>query len=123
MFSLRSRAVRFRQLWMETRLELIYNVVIPTRSAPNTPKKPVDTHGNRVVERSASTRPFRIRLPAISSARSLAAERVQSLLVSYRPLAAKYNSNNILRRTRSATATRGQPARIDIPSMRHHDES
>ena len=36
MFSLRSRAVRFRQLWMETRLELIYNVVIPTRSAPNT---------------------------------------------------------------------------------------
>ena len=51
MFSLRSRAVRFRQLWMETRLELIYNVVIPTLSAPNTPKKPVDTHGNRVVER------------------------------------------------------------------------
>ena len=122
MFSLRSRAVRFRQLWMETRLELIYNVVIPTRSAPNTPKKPVDTHGNRVVERSASTRPFRIRLPAISSARSLAAERVQSLLVSYWPLAAKYNSNNILA-SEAATATRGQPARIDIPSMRHHDES
>ena len=71
---------------------------------------------------SASTRPFRIRLPAISSARSLAAERVQSLLVSYRPLAAKYNSNNILT-SEAATATRGQPARIDIPSMRHHDES
>ena len=51
MFSLRSRAVRFRQLWMETRLELIYNVVIATRPAPNTPTKPVDTHGNRVVER------------------------------------------------------------------------
>ena len=50
MFSLRSRAVRFRQLWMETRLELIY-VVIATRPAPNTPTKPVDTHGNRVVER------------------------------------------------------------------------
>ena len=32
MFSLRSRAVRFRQLWMETRLELIYNVVIATRT-------------------------------------------------------------------------------------------
>ena len=43
MFSLRSRAVRFRQLWMETRLELIYNVVIATRPAPNTPTKPVDT--------------------------------------------------------------------------------
>ena len=71
---------------------------------------------------SASTRPFRIRLPAISSARSLAAERVQSLLVSYMPLAAKYNSNNILA-SEAATATRGQPARIDIPSMRHHDES
>ena len=73
---------------------------------------------------SASTRPFRIRLPAISSARRLAAERVQSLLVSYlyRPLAAKYNSNNILA-SEAATATRGQPARIDIPSMRHHDES
>ena len=37
MFSLRSRAVRSRQLWMETRLELIYNVVIATRPAPNTP--------------------------------------------------------------------------------------
>ena len=71
---------------------------------------------------SASTRPFRIRLPAISSARSLAAERAQSLLVSYMPLAAKYNSNNILA-SEAATATRGQPARIDIPSMRHHDES
>ena len=71
---------------------------------------------------SASTRPFRIRLPAISSARRLAAERVQSLLVSYMPLAAKYSSNNILA-SEAATATRGQPARIDIPSMRHHDES
>ena len=75
---------------------------------------------------SASTRPFRIRLPAISSARSLAAERVQSLLVSYRPLAAKYNANNILASDeignggrggsprasashRCATATRAEP--------------
>ena len=71
---------------------------------------------------SASTRPFRIRLPAISSARSLAAERVQSLLVSYMPLAAKYSSKQYSR-IEAATATRGQPARIDIPSMRHHDES
>ena len=70
---------------------------------------------------SASTRPFRIRLPAISSARRLAAERVQSLLVSYMPLAAKLIQNILA--SEAANATRGQPARIDIPSMRHHDES
>ena len=70
---------------------------------------------------SASTRPFRIRLPAISSARRLAAERVQSLLVSYMPLAAKLIKKIFSHE--AATATRGQPARIDIPSMRHRQES
>ena len=48
---------------------------------------------------------------------------IEKQIAYYIPLAAKYNSNNILHRTRSATATRGQPARIDIPSMRHRQES
>jgi hypothetical protein len=120
MFSLRSRAVRFRQLWMETRLELIYNVVVATRSAPNTPKKPVDTHGNRVVERISVDEALSDPLAGDLVGQTPRC-RTCPLLVSYRPLAAKYNSNNIL--ASDATATRGQPARIDIPSMRHRHES
>ena len=123
MFSLRSRAVRFRQLWMETRLELIYNVVIATRRpAPNTPTKPVDTHGNRVVERisvdEALSHPLAGDLVG-QTPRCRTCPVAASVL---HAASCEINSKNILA-SEAATATRGQPARIDIPSMRHHDES
>ena len=121
MFSLRSRAVRFRQLWMETRLELIYNVVIPTRSAPNTPKKPVDTHGNRVVERiSVDDDPLAGDLVG-QTPRCRTCPVAASVLhaASCEILIQQYSRIGRDRQRR----TRGQPARIDIPSMRHHDES